>query len=472
MAGATPFLSHCALRAGSLTRGLAWPPVPRAVAGRILTWLIWGIGLSAAAQIASLPIVLDTFGRMNPGFALNLIWLPVQAMVVLPAAWIGMLLQAAGCEAVAAAPLHLAAGVCSGLLHLLDILDAHGMLEPVSAIRPHWTAGIGYGALVVSLALSAGASGAARRLAGAGAALVLVAIGLRLYDEAAARTRLRLLDVGQGQAVLLEWRGGRGLVDAGGFAVGTLDSGKDIVAPVLTAGRAPRLNFAAASHMDHDHAGGLPFLLEAFDIPLFFSSAQTDSGIRPEERARSASPPARPHRSGVDDVLVRKRIRKESPASGDRIILAPDLWLEALWPPPGRVLRANDSLVLRLVRETGGVRRGLAVLCGDLPRREQRGLLKLHAGRDITAQILVLPHHGSQRDLEPELYDVLKPSLALAATGAGNRWGFPSVRVREVLAQKGIPLLTTADYGELAIEFRADGLADVRPARPVQTPAP
>jgi hypothetical protein len=42
--------------------------------------------------------------------------------------------------------------------------------------------------------------------------------------------------------------------------------------------------------------------------------------------------------------------------------------------------------------------------------------------------------------------------------------------VREVLARKGIPLLTTADHGELAIEFQADGLMDVRPARPAALP--
>jgi competence protein ComEC len=168
----------------------------------------------------------------------------------------------------------------------------------------------------------------------------------------------------------------------------------------------------------------------------------------------------------LTDVPAGEHIRTAHPADGDHIRLAPDLWLETLWPPPGRILRANDSLVLRLVRETAGNRRGLAMLCGDLPRRGQREMLKLHAGRDITADVLILPHHGSQRNLEPALYDALKPSVALAATGAGNRWDFPSAPVREALAQRGIPLFTTADHGELSVFFPPDDPALLCPVRP------
>ncbi|MDR2726464.1 MAG: ComEC/Rec2 family competence protein, partial [Deltaproteobacteria bacterium] len=416
--------------------------------------------LSVAAQAAVLPLVLHVFGRAAPGLVTNMLWLPVMGLLVLPSAWMGMLLLAAGWDKAAHSVLDLAVWPCTRLLEGLRLLDAHGWLQVTWSLRPHWTAMLGAGALMASLALLFGRSGggrAARRLAGIGVLLSLAAVGLRFGDLAQQETRIRLLDVGQGQAVLLEWPGGRGLIDGGGFASTRFDSGRDVLRPILTANRPPKLDFVAVSHMDRDHSGGIFFMLENFSVPLFVAGRNEDAG--------DAAHPGRARRSITQDhirlarVLAARPIRARAMSLGERLDLAPGLCLEALWPPPGRVLRGNDSLVLRLVRH--GL--GLALFTGDLPVKEQQAMLRLHAAQDLRADVLILPHHGSRRNLEPALYDAVRPVLALVSAGSGNAWDFPSQEVRAALAERDIPLLFTAEGGELAVSF-TDGVFVARPA--------
>ena len=202
----------------------------------------------------------------------------------------------------------------------------------------------GYGALCAAGAdfYGQGSRRAARLLGLAGLVLVLAGPALRLGGTLNRDVGLNLVDVGQGQAVILEWPGGRGVVDGGGFSSSRFDSGRDILAPLLTANRAPQLDFVAASHMDRDHVGGLFFLLEHFSVSVYLSG-------------RTASPEHEPEAVKGDHlrleaVLAAQGIARRDLAIGDSVPLGSGASLEVRWPPPGRVLQGNDSLVLRLPR--------------------------------------------------------------------------------------------------------------------------
>lgn len=433
-------------------------------ARRIVRAGLWALALSAAAQLTTLPLALDAFGHVTPGFLANLVWLPVLGFFVLPVAWLGVLFTACGLHALARITLELAALPCTWLVHGLTWLHDHHVLFQLWGLRPHWTAVLGYGALCVALvALLARRerTTAARRLCIAGVLFVLCATGLRAWHGFAQELRIRLLDVGQGQAVLLEWPGGRGLIDSGGFASTRFDSGRDIIAPLLTANRPPQLSFAAASHMDRDHAGGFAFLLAHITVPLFMTGHQAAPAPYPPDDDPAARHPGQ---DALRAVFARAADRTRTMASGDRITLGPDLWLDVLWPPLGHALRGNDSLVLRLVRAG----EGLALFCGDLPQREQRAMLALHPPEALRAKILVLPHHGSRRNLEPDLYHAVNPEAALASAGFGNSWGFPAPEVRESLAARHIPLYTTAEEGEVCARIVSDSELDIRSVRSVR----
>ena len=228
--------------------------------------LLWAIGMSVAAQVFSLPIVLDVFGRATPGLLFNLIWLPVLGMIVLPASWVALFLLMLGWDGGGDLLLRLALMPCSWLSEGMAVLEQWGWLSTRWSLRPHWAAMIGYGALCAAGAAWYGQDSrrAARLFCFAGLVLVLTGPALRLGGALNRDVSLTLVDVGQGQAVILEWPGGRGVVDGGGFSSSRFDSGRDILAPLLTANRAPQLDFVAASHMDRDHVGGLFFCWSIF----------------------------------------------------------------------------------------------------------------------------------------------------------------------------------------------------------------
>ena len=118
-----------------------------------------------------------------------------------------------------------------------------------------------------------------------------------------------------------------------------------------------------------------------------------------------------------------------------------------LSPPRGKAVSDNDGLVLRLVFQG----RGLALLPGDAEKPALRELLR--SGTDLSAEVLILPHHGSAGSLLPELYDAVRPSIAIASAGAYNAYRLPSRRIREELARRGIPLRVTGEEGEIRIRW-------------------
>jgi competence protein ComEC len=150
--------------------------------------------------------------------------------------------------------------------------------------------------------------------------------------------------------------------------------------------------------------------------------------------------------------LNKKELAKNSLSAGQSIDLGPELRLEILHPPAAQsgAYKDNDlSLVARLVWRG----KGLALLCADAEKAAQRELLQRYDRRDLQAQILVLPHHGSAGASLKAFYEAVSPEIALAGCGYGNRWFFPAAQTRQNLADNGIKLLSTAEYGQIIIEW-------------------
>lgn len=412
------------------------PPLRRAARGALTL-----LAASLAAQLATLPILLDSFGRLAPLFPLNLLWLPLLELIVLPAAALGeILLAVLGPQAISDALFHLATLPGQGLITLLTALHEHGWLMVAQGLKPLPLAALGYAAAVASFVCLGGRlgarSGAARRLA-LGAALLLPLGGV--VREAQIRTAqreqrvtLRVLDVGQSQALVLEWPGGRLLLDGGGSLSTRFDPGRDVVAHALTANRPPRLDLVLASHADLDHVRGLVAILETFDVTVFGRSALPFVRDQDGDAAR------------LEALRLRRRIPLLEFRAGDALDLGGGLTLDIVHPPErGRFSSNNGSLVVRLTRRG----HGLALLCGDIQKPAIRRILQ--SGADIRADILVMPHHGSATSLSPEFYDAVSPRAAFISCGAFNSFGFPRPEVLEALAAAGIPTLTTARCGEL-----------------------
>src|SRR5262249_2411999 len=141
--------------------------------------------------------------------------------------------------------------------------------------------------------------------------------------------RAVFLDVGQGDAVLVQGRGASLLVDGGVALPEGFDAGERIVVPALGALGVGRLALVVASHGDLDHVGGLAAVLRA----------------RPVERLWL--PPGGAADPGFARLLEAARERGvpvEERGAGDPPLTLADLRVETLWPPRrGAAASRNDA---------------------------------------------------------------------------------------------------------------------------------
>ncbi|HWP62385.1 MAG TPA: ComEC/Rec2 family competence protein, partial [Candidatus Binatia bacterium] len=449
---------------------------------RLPAWLTEVVGVSLAAQLATLPIVVAAFGRVS-------LVAPLANVVVVPLVPIAMGL----------AGIALVGGLLSGVV--APFVGVVGSLAATVAGMPAWlvlrvivtTADLAAGLPFASLAvpeptgtLVAGAAGLAvvglargrrgseaalRRAArggggqarpgrtqGAGrsrwrkpAAIVVVPV-LAVLLAAAYRPGgdpiVVVFDVGQGDAILVEGgRGGRLLVDGGP------DPGR--LLRLLDARLPPwdrRLDVVVVSHPHEDHVAGLPTLLTRYRVGPILTNGMAGTG---------------PAATTLAELLVGDR-RAVVAAAGDRLAVD-GVTLDVVWPVAGTVpatapdsgSEVNDASLVLLGAAVGH----RFLLSGDIeegvdPELVARGLPRL--------DLLKVPHHGSRTATTAGLLEATRPSLAVISVGADNPYGHPAPETLERLRAAGATVLRTDEDGSVEIVFRP-GAMEVHSAAGVRT---
>jgi competence protein ComEC len=317
-------------------------------------------------------------------------------------------------------------------------------------LRPHWTALLAFLLLMTVLASLPGRPSlplAGRWLFAASALLFLIGPALRILDTTENTPSLHLMDVGQGQALLIQAPGGaRMLIDGGNLFSSRFDIGRDILTPALCANHAPRLTWIVNSHPDRDHLHGLFHLLTHFDVGYFAGNGDTKH----------------PLAKNLAALLAKQTYPQYTLVAGDSIRLAQGLRVDVLHPPAGfQGSNNNTSLVLRLLWNDAP----LALIPGDVEHSAIQHMIA--AGLDLRAPVLILPHHGGISSFAPELYDAVGADLALVSNGPSPR--YPTPGVRKALEARGIRLLETNISGQITLRWKNPASPpEIRGVRSVQ----
>jgi competence protein ComEC len=215
--------------------------------------------------------------------------------------------------------------------------------------------------------------------------------------------RMTCLDVGHGQAILVQLPGTRNVL----FDAGSLykkDIGSRIVVPFLDYAGIAKLDAVVISHGDVDHINGIPEIAGHCRIGHLYA---TDSFL-----AASQSEPA--PRLLVD--CLRRKGHTIEPLP-ERVDSGP-VTLETLWPPTEssvlRTLRDNDLSAVSLIRfgDTG------VLLCSDIESPAQRRIMA--RGLPARAQVMVAPHHGSITTAEAGFLSYVNPRFVACSCGRGK----------------------------------------------------
>ena len=248
---------------------------------------------------------------------------------------------------------------------------------------------------------------------------------------------IRVLDVGQGDAMLLTHPDVTLLIDTGRFD-------RSDVVPLLRRHGVERIDLVVITHPHADHIGQFDRVMQAFSVDEVWWSGSTAT-TRTFERAVAA--------------LEASDARYEEPRAGATTTLGP-LGIEILHPAAGDSLRdLNDASIA--MRITYGEFR--IVTTGDAERSaEARMVARSRALLD--ADVLRLGHHGSSTSTTPEFLAAVGPSVAIYAAGIDNRYGHPHAEVVERVRAAGVTLYGTATNGTVTIV--TDGTTfDVRTER-------
>ncbi len=258
------------------------------------------------------------------------------------------------------------------------------------------------------------------------------------------------LDVGQGDATLVELPDGRRLlVDGGGFVGSPVDPGARVLLPTLRARRLRALDAVVLSHPHPDHFGGLVAVLQRVAVgELWLSGQGLERGAGPEYAALLAAARARE----VPIVVAAELCRRQQ--------ATPDPHLRVLSPCPDfdPAQSANDNSLVLLVSA-----HHRALLMGDAERWAEQRLLRTAPGA-LKADLLKVGHHGSRTSSSPALLAAVRPALATISCGVRNRFGHPHPNTLRHLRQAGIRALRLDQTG--AVQWQSDAAGQrVRTAR-------
>ena len=289
------------------------------------------------------------------------------------------------------------------------------------------------------------------RLIGAGASIPYACIGVPVAPEALALVvvvvapalhgnEVIMLDVGQGDAIVLRSGSRTVLVDTG-----TEDA---LVVKALARHDIREVDLLVITHPDDDHCGALEAVCGTTVVhQVGLASDLLECSCRNCSKLRAQV-------SSLPVVALR---------AGDTIswgvfsasVIAPDRFREE----GGN----QDSVVLEVLADCGGgAGAWRLLLTGDAEAPTLEGLAA--RGRLDRVDILKVGHHGSRASLDERLLEVLSPQMALVSCGKNNRYGHPAPEVIDLLEGQGVHILRTDEQGDVSCYLHPDAI-EVRTLR-------
>lgn len=243
------------------------------------------------------------------------------------------------------------------------------------------------------------------------------------------RLHIHVLDVGQGDSILVTTPGNQRILIDGGPDMALLERLGEVL-PFFQR----RIDLLILSHTDADHLRAFPEVMKRYDVAkVMLTGASRDTTIYEAFLATLDE-------EKIPVVLAR----------GDRdLSLGAGTVLDVLWPEDSlfgqEVKLPNDAgIVFQLRTPEESI-----LFTGDISRNVETGLLKL--GLNLKSDILKIPHHGSRTSSSPSFLEAVSPELALLSVGRDNPYSHPHREVMARYRRLGIPVRSTAEEGSIEL---------------------
>ena len=254
----------------------------------------------------------------------------------------------------------------------------------------------------------------------AAAGLALALLGAAL-EPRTANYRMTVLDVGQGQCVLLQSKGQCYIVDCGGSIA--LSAADKAVQTLHTQG-IYRIDGLILTHFDTDHTGGAEYLLRRLDVDtVYISNTDEDDPVRKLLEA------------DYSDKLC---------SVNNELSFACGTAELTILPGQAGTSGNESSLCVLFQGENCDI-----LITGDRNKTGEKYLLEQTELPDI--EVLVAGHHGAASSTSWELLDVIRPKMAVISVGSDNTYGHPEQSVLDLLTFFGCKIYRTDLHGTITV---------------------
>ncbi len=241
-----------------------------------------------------------------------------------------------------------------------------------------------------------------------------------------------MLDVGQGDSILLASGGEYMLVDAG-----ENDKGELVVGDLQRLG-VTRLKAVVGTHPHSDHIGGLDTVI---------ASIPTEAVYMPRRTADTET------YEDVLDAVIAAGLTVTVPKPGDTMKLG-EADITFLWPPAKYKSDNDNNHSIVMMVSAGGYR---FLLCGDMEKAVEKELLD--QGLDLDCDVLKVAHHGSDTSSTKAFLKATTPQIALISVGQGNSYKHPDKDVLKRLEGLGTKIHRTDKEGTVTVTISGGAMS-------------
>ena len=416
-------------------------PVKNSISRTMFQWINNTWWVSLAVTLATVPVVAYHFNQIAwMGLFANFIVVPYVGFVVVPLGLVSaVIVLLTGADSLPLGVLNQT--VLEGLTRIVQVLAKLPGAEWHVASPAIITMLVFYGLLVTGLM-----NVNRLRLRWSCAIGVLMILILWFWSPRVEwdhdSVRVTFLDVGQGDATVIELPDGQVVLIDAGASYSKLDMGQAVVGPFLWDQGIRKIDHVIATHPQWDHMGGLPWVIKKFDVGQYWSNGVSRENLFFQR---------------VQEAIQEVGLKEQVAWKGKEITRAGPCRLKVLNPPftglsfPGvhsSSLGGSDLNNQSVITELNcGVHSFL--FTADAEREALERLNQLPHYR--TAQVVKVPHHGAKSSLRREWINQLNAEAAVISAGRNNRYGHPIPAVVEAYREKGIPIYRTDQDGAVWI---------------------
>ena len=268
-------------------------------------------------------------------------------------------------------------------------------------------------------------------------------------DAATKELRVHFIDVGQGDAILIQAPGGKNMLVDGGPK-----SASKHVVEFLKAKGVKKLDYVVATHPDSDHIGGLIEVLNTFPVSNFIDSGYVHTS------------------QTYFDLLTlidKKNIKFSVAEELDKIALDPNMIIRVLYADENAKDSNGSTIVLKATYNKVSF-----LLMGDADTAIEDYIRDKY---DVSTTVLKNGHHGSNTSSSAAFISNVKPKVGLLSYGKNNSYGHPHAAIEARLKNVGAKTYKTAVNCDITVttdgvKHSVSNSCGKTVAKPVVKPAP